>query len=165
MSEETLAHGNDIGRRKFLTGVIGVVAGAVTAVVGIPAIAYLISPGIKNKNAAEWVTLGPVSSLQPGAPTGFPYSRTVQDGWVTATQTGVAYAVIDDAGNVTVLSNVCTHLSCRVAWNTEKNGYFCPCHDGLFALYGEVVAGPPPRPLDQFESKVENGQIMILLEA
>jgi Rieske Fe-S protein len=145
---------------------IGVVAGAVTAVVGIPAIGYVISPGVKSQNTDEWITLGPVSALQPGAPTGFPYSRQIKDGWVESTQTGVAYAVlVGDTDKVRVLSNVCTHLSCRVKWITEKNGYFCPCHDGLFGLQGEVLAGPPPRPLDEFESKVENGQIMILLEA
>jgi hypothetical protein len=27
------------------------------------------------------------------------------------------------------------------------------------------VSGPPPKPLNPFQSKVENGQIMILLEA
>ena len=35
----------------------------------------------------------------------------------------------------------------------------------LFGVDGKVLAGPPPRPLDQFQSKIENGQIMILLEA
>jgi Rieske Fe-S protein len=165
MSEDNLGHGDDIGRRKFLTGIIGVVAGAVTTVVGLPAIAYIISPGVKNPNEDEWITLGPVSALEPGVPTGFPYSRSIQDGWVESTQTGVAYAVTEDGETVQVFSNNCTHLSCRVTWNVERNGFFCPCHDGLFDINGEVVAGPPPRPLDQFETKIENGQIMILLEA
>lgn len=165
MSEETLGHGDDIGRRKFLAGIIGVVAGAVTAVVGLPAIAYIISPGVKNPNEDEWITLGPVSALEPGVPTGFPYSRSIQDGWVESTQTGVAYAVTQDGQTVTVFSNQCTHLSCRVTWKQDMDGFFCPCHDGLFDINGEVVAGPPPRPLDQFETKIENGQIMILLEA
>jgi Rieske Fe-S protein len=160
-----MGHGDDIGRRKFLAGIIGVVAGAVTAVVGLPAIAYIISPGVKNPNEDEWITLGPISSLEPGVPTGFPYSRSIQDGWVESTQTGVAYAVTHDGQTVTVFSNQCTHLSCRVTWKQDMNGFFCPCHDGLFDIDGEVVAGPPPRPLDEFESKIENGQIMILLEA
>jgi len=165
MSEERFGHGDEIGRRKFLTGIIGVVAAAVTAVIGLPAIGYLISPGVKKQNEEEWLALGPISSLQPGVPTGFPYSRRIQDGWVESSQTGVAYAVSEDGQNVKVFSNACTHLSCRVTWNTERNGFFCPCHDGLFGLDGEVLAGPPPRPLDQFETKIENGQISILLEA
>jgi menaquinol-cytochrome c reductase iron-sulfur subunit len=165
MSDEAFRHGDEVGRRKFLTGIIGVVAGAVAALVGLPAIGYLVSPGVKNQNEDEWYTLGPVSSIEPGVPTGFPYSRQITDGWVESTQTGVAYVVTEDGQNFTAFSDACTHLSCRVTWNEERGGFFCPCHDGLFGLNGEVLAGPPPRPLDQFESKIENGQISILLEA
>ena len=165
MSDEAFGSRDELNRRKFLTGIIGVVAAAVAAVIGLPAIGYLISPGVKNPNQDEWLTLGPLSALQPGVPTGFPFSRQIQDGWVEASRTGVAYAVTEDGQNVKVFSNACTHLSCRVTWNVERNGFFCPCHDGLFGLNGEVLAGPPPRPLDQFATKIENGQISILLEA
>jgi Rieske Fe-S protein len=165
MSEEAFADGEELGRRKFLAGIIGVVAGAVAALVAIPSIGYLISPGVKRQNEEQWLTLGPVSSLQPGVPAGFPFSRRIRDGWVESTQTGVAYAITHDGQNVKVFSNVCTHLSCRVTWNADRAGFFCPCHDGLFGINGEILAGPPPRPLDQFETKIENGQIQILLEA
>ena len=70
-----------------------------------------------------------------------------------------------EGDKVTALSNRCTHLSCRVTWHEDRREYVCPCHDGYFDAVGKVVSGPPPRPLDPFQSKVENGQIMILLEA
>lgn len=165
MSDEFPVSSKEVGRRKFLSGIIGVVAGAVTFLVGLPAIGFLISPGLKKQNEDKWLTLGPVSSLQPGVPTGFPFSRRIKDGWVESTQTGVAYAVAGEGENVKVFSNVCTHLSCRVNWNEERQGFFCPCHDGLFGADGAVLAGPPPRPLDQFQTKIENGQLSILLEA
>jgi Rieske Fe-S protein len=165
MAEDQLESAEEVGRRKFLTGVIAAVAGTVGVVVGVPAVAYLISPGVKVQNQDTWLTLGPVSSLVPDVPTGFPYAVRIKDGWETASQTGVAFAVTHDGVNVRVYSNICTHLSCRVNWNPDKNGFFCPCHDGLFNIDGQVVAGPPPRPLDEFQSKIENGQIMILLEA
>lgn len=165
MSEEMFANSEEMGRRKFLTGIIGVVASTVAALVGIPAIGYLISPGVKKQNEDQWLTLGPVSSLKPGVPTGFPYSRRIRDGWVESTQTGIAYAITHDGQEVKVFSNLCTHLSCRVTWNEAKQGFFCPCHDGLFGINGEVLSGPQPRPLDQFKTKIENGQISILLEA
>lgn len=165
MSEETFANSEEMGRRKFLTGIIGVVASAVAALVGIPAIGYLVSPGVKKQNEDKWLTLGPVSSLTPGVPTGFPYSRRIKDGWVESTQSGIAYAVTHDGQEVKVFSNLCTHLNCRVTWNEARQGFFCPCHDGLFGINGEVLTGPPPRPLDQFQTKIENGQISILLEA
>ncbi len=165
MSDDMIENGEELDRRKFLTGIIGVVAGAVATLVGLPAVAYLISPGVKKQNEESWLTLGPVSALAPGVPTGFPFSRRIKDGWVESTQTGVAYAITQDGQNVKVFSNVCTHLSCRVNWDAARDGFFCPCHDGLFGADGAVVAGPPPRPLDEFQTKIENGQISILLEA
>jgi len=53
--------------------------------------------------------------------------------------------------------------SIAFTWKDDRNVFFCPCHDGVFSVDGEVISGPPPRPLDQFETKVENGQISILL--
>ena len=165
MSEFESSSELNANRRRFLSGLIGVVAGAVTALVGLPAIGYLISPGVKRQNQEKWLPLGPLASLKPGVPMGFPYSRQIKDGWVESTQTGVAFAITSDGQDVKVFSNVCTHLSCRVTWNEAKGGFVCPCHDGLFGKDGVVLAGPPPRPLDQFQTKVENGQIQILLEA
>ena len=165
MSDENVVSGVEMGRRKFLSGVIGTVAGAVAFLLGLPAVGFLISPGLKKQNEDKWLTLGPVSALQPGVPAGFPFSRRIKDGWVESTQTGVAFAVTHDGQDVKVFSNVCTHLSCRVNWNAERQAFFCPCHDGVFSIDGAIVSGPQPRPLDQFETKIENGQISILLEA
>jgi nitrite reductase/ring-hydroxylating ferredoxin subunit len=45
-------------------------------------------------------------------------------------------------------SQKCTHLSCSVTYQAERDRLFCPCHDGVFSpLTGEPVAGPPQRPL------------------
>jgi Rieske Fe-S protein len=155
----------EIGRRKFLTGLIGVVAGAVAAFMALPAVGYIVSPAVKRRISEEWFTLGPVSSLTPGTPTGFPYSYQIEDGWVDSTVSGVAWAVTQDGVNVTVFSDLCTHLSCRVNWKEDQSVFFCPCHDGAFDVTGVVVAGPPPRPLDEFQTQIVDGQIQILLGA
>jgi menaquinol-cytochrome c reductase iron-sulfur subunit len=165
MTEKTPSNPEEVGRRKFLSGIIGVVAGVVAALVGLPSIGYIISPGVKLQNKEKWLTLGPVSSLALGVPTGFPFARQIKDGWVDSTQTGIAYAITRDGQTVRVVSDVCPHLSCRVTWQGARSLYVCPCHDGFFDLDGKVVSGPPPRALDEFQSKIENGQIMILLEA
>jgi Rieske Fe-S protein len=52
-------------------------------------------------------------------------------------------------------------LGCRVRWVADKDGFYCPCHNGVFAKDGSVVSGPPPRPLDRFESKVEDGVLFV----
>jgi Rieske Fe-S protein len=45
-------------------------------------------------------------------------------------------------------SQKCTHLSCAVYYEREKNRLECPCHEGYFSvLDGSVLAGPPTRPL------------------
>ncbi len=156
---------DEVSRRRFLSGIIGVVVGAVATLTGLPAIAYLVSPGFKRQNQAKWLTLGPMAGLTPGKPTGFPYARRIRDGWTETTQTGVAFAVTHDGQNVKVLSDVCTHLQCRVSWHEDRQMFISPCHNGLFSIDGEVLGGPPPRPLDPFQTKIENGQIQILLAA
>ena len=51
-------------------------------------------------------------------------------------------------GRLVGYSAVCTHLACAVLWRAEDSALECPCHDGVFdPATGEVVAGPPPRPL------------------
>jgi menaquinol-cytochrome c reductase iron-sulfur subunit len=164
MTEEVSSK-DEIGRRKFLGGIIGIVAGTVAALVGIPAVGYVVSPGVKSQSTEEWITLGPLSSLAPGVPTGFPFSRSIADGWVQTTQTGTAYALTLDGQSVTVLSDVCPHLSCRVSFQSDTQTFICPCHAAVFSATGTVISGPPPRPLDAFESRIENGQIQIKLEA
>lgn len=51
-------------------------------------------------------------------------------------------------GGLVAYSAICTHLACSVLWIKESRRLECPCHDGVFeAATGEVLAGPPPRPL------------------
>jgi Rieske Fe-S protein len=55
-------------------------------------------------------------------------------------------------GSLVAYSSVCTHLACAVLWIRERRELECPCHDGLFDVRtGEVLAGPPPRPLPRIE--------------
>ncbi|HEU5430671.1 MAG TPA: ubiquinol-cytochrome c reductase iron-sulfur subunit, partial [Thermomicrobiales bacterium] len=66
---------------------------------------------------------------------------------------------LPDAGFV-AYSGKCTHLSCAVYWNEARNQLVCPCHEGVFdPRTGEVVAGPPPRPLPRIELSELGGTI------
>jgi nitrite reductase/ring-hydroxylating ferredoxin subunit len=54
----------------------------------------------------------------------------------------------------------CTHLACPVYYAREHQRLECPCHEGAFdARTGNVLYGPPPRPLDVIEVEVRNGQV------
>lgn len=64
------------------------------------------------------------------------------------------------AETFTAFSQKCTHLSCAVAPQPEKNCFFCPCHEGSFDLStGAPIAGPPRRPLPRIKLEVRGGAI------
>jgi cytochrome b6-f complex iron-sulfur subunit len=59
------------------------------------------------------------------------------------------------------LSRVCTHLGCLVNFHKERQILICPCHAGIYDLEGNVISGPPPRPLDKFTVQVKGNDIVI----
>ncbi len=58
-------------------------------------------------------------------------------------------------------SKVCTHLGCLVKYDKERQLFICPCHAGIFDLEGNVVSGPPPKPLQKFAVRVEGDNLVI----
>lgn len=51
-------------------------------------------------------------------------------------------------GEYAAFSRRCTHLSCPVNFEPDKNRLYCPCHNGAFSADdGKVLQGPPPHPL------------------
>jgi Rieske Fe-S protein len=58
-------------------------------------------------------------------------------------------------------SQKCTHLSCAVFYSREKDRLECPCHEGYFAVRtGDVLQGPPPRPLPRVVLERRGDQIV-----
>jgi nitrite reductase/ring-hydroxylating ferredoxin subunit len=54
----------------------------------------------------------------------------------------------------------CTHLSCAVVPQPEKNRLFCPCHNGAFDLEsGRPIQGPPRRPLPRIELEITDDEV------
>jgi Rieske Fe-S protein len=55
----------------------------------------------------------------------------------------------------------CTHLACPVYFEKQHGRLECPCHEGAFDVKtGNVLYGPPPRPLDRIElERREGGQV------
>jgi len=58
-------------------------------------------------------------------------------------------------------SKVCTHLGCLVVYDKGLRRLVCPCHAGTFDLDGNVLSGPPPRPLPVVPLKVEGDLVII----
>ncbi len=65
-----------------------------------------------------------------------------------------------DKGYV-AFSKVCTHLGCLVKYDKERQLLICPCHAGVFDLEGNVISGPPPKPLERISLRVEGDNIVI----
>jgi menaquinol-cytochrome c reductase iron-sulfur subunit len=147
-------------RRGFGYAVIYGLGALIGAALTIPAALYLFLPP-KTRKQDEWVEAGNLSQLQPGAPEEMTFRRTHIDGWKVYSEKGTAWVVKDADGAVTAFSPICTHLGCAYHWDAGKSDFVCPCHASEFALDGTVLSGPAPRPLDRFETKVENARLWL----
>jgi cytochrome b6-f complex iron-sulfur subunit len=69
--------------------------------------------------------------------------------------------VVKLEGGFLAISAICPHLHCIVNWNAVIKEFECPCHGAKFNQFGEVVAGPPPRPLDLHKIEITAGNVVI----
>jgi len=155
---------HEVNRRDFVMVVTALIGSVIGAVIGLPAIGYLIAPAFQAKKSEAWIPLGPLANYPEGVPTLFSFVRSKVNGWdKTANSYGI-YVIRGPGDQVKAFSNICTHLICRVTWKDEDKEFHCPCHSGVFNVDGQVVSGPPPRPMDTYQVKVENGNISIFFQ-
>ncbi len=64
-------------------------------------------------------------------------------------------------GGFLAFSSVCPHLRCVVNWNQVLKKFECPCHGAKFNQTGEVLEGPPPRPLDLYKLQIVEGKLVV----
>jgi menaquinol-cytochrome c reductase iron-sulfur subunit len=155
------AKSNQVSRRDFYKIVTALMGTFIGTVIGVPAIVYLISPGLRVKETEAWVPLGPLSKYPIGVPKLFNFTRSQINGWEKTVISYGIFVIRKDKNQIRVLSNICTHLGCRVSWHSDIQHYVSPCHNGHFDIIGNVVSGPPPRPLDEFITKIEDGNLYI----
>lgn len=79
---------------------------------------------------------------------------------VTHVRQGRFYIVHNGDGLLAVYQR-CTHLGCLVPWQEELGEFACPCHAGRYSLEGEVLSGPPPKPLSLFKLEVVEGALTV----
>jgi cytochrome b6-f complex iron-sulfur subunit len=72
-----------------------------------------------------------------------------------------AVALQPSPGQFVAMSAVCTHLGCIVQWLPDQKEFLCPCHAGRFSTEGQVLGGPPPKPLALLPLTVEDDQILV----
>jgi menaquinol-cytochrome c reductase iron-sulfur subunit len=143
-----------IDRRRFFTRLFFGLSGLLGALIGIPVVGALVSPAFKPVAPSQWVEVGPTSSFGPD-PTLAHHLYPRQEGWVNTNEDVQVWVVRTAEGDYRIFDSHCTHLGCPYHWEATMRRFVCPCHGGQFDLTGKVLAGPPPRPLDYYESKVE----------
>jgi len=64
----------------------------------------------------------------------------------------------------------CPHLGCTVPWKPDdpsmdslapKGRFNCPCHGSIYDRYGNIIAGPAPRPMDIFPVEIRDGKVYV----
>lgn len=101
------------------------------------------------------------SGLEETKPVEIPLTELPIGGNKIINYGGSPAIVLRTPESIKAFSLICTHLGCIVQWQEAQQEFYCPCHDGRFDQFGEVISGPPPVPLEEIAVKVENNTITI----
>jgi len=121
---------------------------------------YLFLPP-KVRRESEWVDAGDITKLQLKTPVELIFRKNLVDGWKISSEKQTAWAVKVSDQKIVAFGPQCTHLGCAYHWDEAKSEFLCPCHSSVFSVDGAVISGPAPRPLDRYETKVENGKLLL----
>lgn len=153
-----------LSRRSFLKTAIGLLNGMTALLLAAPGLGFLLTP-VFRKGSSAWIKLGSAAAFSSTEPMKATFKYVSEAGYTRAEKTGFVWVTPEADGEnpLTVLSAVCSHTGCNVAWQTDEQKFVCPCHEGRYTINGEVVSGPPPRPLTKLATRIENGQLFIQL--
>lgn len=134
-------------RRGFLGWFLGTSVGAMCVSVLYPVVRYISPPDVPEPTTSR-VVAGNVGDLKPNEGKIFRFGG--QPGLLVRTDDGYkAYAA------------TCTHLNCTVQYKPDVKQIWCACHNGFYDLQGQVVSGPPPRPLQEYQVNVAGEEIVV----
>jgi cytochrome b6-f complex iron-sulfur subunit len=137
-----------VKRRNFLDIFFGGSLLATIAAFVYPVVRYVL-PSKRTAIIENSVAAAKVGELPPNAAKVFKF--------------GSAPAVLINTaeGTLIALSAICTHLTCTVRYDGETGTLFCPCHNGRFDRNGNVLSGPPPRPLETYAVEISGPDIIV----
>jgi Rieske Fe-S protein len=110
-------------------------------------------PVVLTPDGAQWRPVAAVTQLPEG------HAMQVATASVDA-------IVVNDGGQISAVSGVCTHLGCRLQPDDADKRLSCPCHQTAFSWSGKVLfyrLKAAPADLPQIESRVTDGQIELFL--
>ena len=151
-----------VSRRSFLAYITGAIVAFVGALVAVPVLGGFISPALKKTASGSWEKLGPPGKFVLNEPRIVGIALVKKDGWIETRTPRLVWVVRTGEQNFKVYNAQCTHLGCVVDYIAENKTFNSPCHGGVFSLGdGRVLEGPPPRPLDTLDYKIDDGELMV----
>ena len=88
----------------------------------------------------------------------------VSDAWTAARDVvlGSAFLRRTAPDKVEALSAVCPHLGCAVGYDTEADGFLCPCHNSRWDKDGKLEPnGKAKRALDSLPIEIQDGRLRL----
>jgi len=139
---------SDKGKRNFLTYILsgGLLAWAGSVV--YPLFTYLRPPKQAEVEVSS-VKVGKLSAIEKDS------------GTIVRFGNKPVILVRTASGELRAFSATCTHLDCTVQYRKDLGVIWCACHNGKYDLNGRNIAGPPPRPLDEFRVVVQGEEVFV----
>ncbi len=140
--------GPKTARRRMIEFLLG--GGLLASVVSFfyPVLKYLVPPPAADLGS-DSVVAGRKGELKPNSGKIFRFGS----------RPGLLILTAD--GQYRAMSAVCTHLNCTVQYRGDLHEVWCACHNGFYDLNGRNVAGPPPRPLENYEVHLQGDEIVV----
>jgi menaquinol-cytochrome c reductase iron-sulfur subunit len=146
----------ELSRRGVFRNLVNGIAAAIAAALAIPLGAFFVLPAFK-KSKADWKEVGPLEDFAVGEIKLVPLKPLEKREWPEDWGKEAAWVYRKNEREFVVYDLHCTHVGCPVNWSPQAKRFFSPCHGGAFDPDGRVLAGPPPRPLDRYETRIERG--------
>lgn len=150
----------DLPRRRFLSRVTLAAAGAVAAMLGVPAASIVVWPP-GRQTGAPWRPVGDAAAFPAGRTVKVTYLDAKPLPWAGFAAESAAWVRREPNGDLVAFTIYCTHTGCPVRWEEQAQLFMCPCHGGAFHRDGAVAAGPPPAPLTRYPVRVNGGVVEI----
>lgn len=152
-----------VERRQFFKMVFALLGGFITFMFSWPLLSFL-SPAAWQGDA-DFVKVPHFPKVPLDQPTKLTFQYINHDAFLRQNEFHDIWVIKRSPTDVTVFSPLCTHLSCRYAYNSSQQHFSCPCHGSVFDVQGEVIAGPAPRPLDVLPHKLAGGELYVQWKA
>lgn len=152
-----------LSRRGMFAALGAFFTGAVSLLLAVPIVGYLLSPVLRERRSGyeSWLSLGPVDQFPVGQTRLATYRNPVVSPSDGETANVPCWVRNVDGEKFQVFAINCAHLGCPVRWFPQSGLFMCPCHGGAYYADGSYAAGPPPRGLFTYDYNLKQGNLFI----